>query len=141
MSEDLITKTVKSTKRLGRGRSSGKGKTSGRGMNGQKSRTGSSTKFFEGGQTKLVMRLPKNKGFKSKSVQRTLAITTAKLTELFDAGSEINVPVIADKLGVSMQTLKNIDCVKIIGSSKERLDYKFSPEVKFSKGLEKIQSK
>ncbi len=141
MSEDLITKTVKSTKRVGRGRSSGKGKTSGRGMNGQKSRTGSSTKFFEGGQTKLVMRLPKNKGFKSKTVQRTLSITAAKLIELFDAGSEINVSVVAEKLGVSLQIKKNIELVKVIGLVKERLDYKFSSDVKFSKGLEKIQSK
>jgi large subunit ribosomal protein L15 len=141
MSTDLITKTVKSTKRVGRGRSSGKGKTSGRGMNGQKSRTGSSTKFFEGGQTKLVMRLPKNKGFKSKTTKRCLTITTSKLQELFDVKNEIKIASVAQKLGVSAQIAKNIEYIKVIGSVKEKLDYKFGPEVKFSKGLEKIQSK
>ncbi len=141
MSTELIAKTVKSTKRLGRGRSSGKGKTSGRGMNGQKSRTGASTKFFEGGQTKLVMRLPKNKGFKSKTAQKSLTITTKKLTELFKSGSEIKISAVVEKLGVCAQTAKNIESIKVIGLVKEKLDYNFGPGIKFSKGLEKIQSK
>lgn len=59
--------TSKSTKvrRLGRGISAGQGKTAGRGTKGQNSRTGSKFKAgFEGGQTKLAMRLPKARGFK-----------------------------------------------------------------------------
>ena len=59
--------TSKSTKirRLGRGISAGQGKTAGRGTKGQNSRTGSKFKpGFEGGQTKLAMRLPKARGFK-----------------------------------------------------------------------------
>lgn len=49
--------------RVGRGIGSGKGKTSGRGVKGQKARTGHSTvKGFEGGQTRIFMRLPK-RGF------------------------------------------------------------------------------
>lgn len=48
--------------RVGRGIGSGKGKTSGRGVKGQKARTGSSIKGFEGGQTPIYMRLPK-RGF------------------------------------------------------------------------------
>lgn len=51
-------------KRVGRGIGSGTGKTSGRGVKGQKARTGSAMKGFEGGQTPIYMRLPK-KGFKS----------------------------------------------------------------------------
>lgn len=51
-------------KKLGRGIGSGKGKTSGRGVKGQKARTGSTIKGFEGGQTPVHMRLPK-KGFKN----------------------------------------------------------------------------
>lgn len=52
-------------KRLGRGQGSGKGKTSGRGMKGQKAR--SKTQLgFEGGQLKLIKRLPfvRGVGFK-----------------------------------------------------------------------------
>lgn len=48
--------------RVGRGIGSGKGKTSGRGVKGQKARTGSGMKGFEGGQTPVHMRLPK-RGF------------------------------------------------------------------------------
>jgi large subunit ribosomal protein L15 len=48
--------------RVGRGIGSGKGKTSGRGVKGQKARTGSTIKGFEGGQTPVHMRLPK-RGF------------------------------------------------------------------------------
>lgn len=50
--------------RVGRGIGSGKGKTSGRGVKGQKARTGSGMKGFEGGQTPVHMRLPK-RGFKN----------------------------------------------------------------------------
>ena len=49
-----------SRKRVGRGPASGTGKTSGRGMNGQKSRAGGGKGVgFEGGQTPLARRLPK----------------------------------------------------------------------------------
>ena len=51
--------------RRGRGNASGRGNTSGRGANGQKSRSGHSMKpFFEGGQTSIVQRMPKHRGFK-----------------------------------------------------------------------------
>lgn len=49
--------------RVGRGESSGKGRTSGRGNKGQMSRTGHKHKpLFEGGQMKLIRRIPK-RGF------------------------------------------------------------------------------
>ena len=48
-----------------RGNASGGGNFSGRGCNGQKSRSGHSMKpFFEWGQTSVVMRMPKHRGFK-----------------------------------------------------------------------------
>jgi large subunit ribosomal protein L15 len=68
MSEILNTlgifehKHVKKSKRTGRGRSSGLGKTCGKGQKGQKSRSGVSIGWFEGGQTPLYVRLPR-RGF------------------------------------------------------------------------------
>ncbi|MGX7576684.1 hypothetical protein [Candidatus Vidania fulgoroideorum] len=60
----------KKKKRLGRGNAS-KGNTGGRGNKGQKSRSGYSSKLFEGGQTPLYKTVPKfgmgkknNRGFK-----------------------------------------------------------------------------
>ena len=63
----------KRKKRLGRGASSGRGKTSGRGTKGQKARN-KVMKGFEGGQLKLIKRLPllrgrsRNKAFKKKPI-------------------------------------------------------------------------
>lgn len=54
-------------KRIGRGPGSGKGKTGGKGMMGQKARSGPGPyRTFEGGQNRLVRRLPYLRGFKNK---------------------------------------------------------------------------
>lgn len=56
---------VSKAKRLGRGNGSGKGNYSTKGLKGQKSRSGSGMKpFFEWGQTSIVQRIPKARGFK-----------------------------------------------------------------------------
>ena len=58
--EGYIVKTVKKSKRVGRGPGSGKGKTCGRGTKGQKSRkSGLPRPGFEGGQTPLNQRISK----------------------------------------------------------------------------------
>ena len=63
--ELTVAKTKNST-RVGRGISAGKGKTAGRGTKGQKARAGSGKKEgFEGGQTPIMKRTPKNRGFRS----------------------------------------------------------------------------
>jgi large subunit ribosomal protein L15 len=52
------------SKRVGRGVGSGKGKTSGKGMMGQKARSGPGPyRTFEGGQNRLVKRMPFKRGF------------------------------------------------------------------------------
>ena len=52
------------SKRLGRGIGSGKGKTAGKGMMGQKARRGPGPyRTFEGGQNRLVKRMPFKRGF------------------------------------------------------------------------------
>ncbi|WP_129672371.1 50S ribosomal protein L15 [Candidatus Chloroploca sp. Khr17] len=52
------------SKRVGRGHGSGKGKTSGKGMMGQKARRGPGPyRTFEGGQNRLVKRMPFRRGF------------------------------------------------------------------------------
>lgn len=56
----------KSAKRVGRGISAGQGKTAGRGTKGQSSRTGGKRRpGFEGGQTPLMKRTPKLRGFRT----------------------------------------------------------------------------
>lgn len=63
---ELTVKKNKSAKRVGRGISAGQGKTAGRGTKGQSARTGGKRRpGFEGGQTPIMMRLPKLRGFTS----------------------------------------------------------------------------
>lgn len=133
MTEEILVKAVKNTKRLGRGRSSGKGKTSGRGMNGQKSRTGSSTKFFEGGQTKLAMRLPKVKGFKSKSVKTELTVSPRQLAAMFKDGAKVDLKAVVENMGLAKNEAKLLTTLKVLDGAKIKSKYSFASEVKFTK--------
>lgn len=76
-------------KRVGRGDGSGRGTYSGRGIKGQQSRSGHGpSPAFEGGQTPLVRRLPRRRGFRNPF---RVAYTPVNLRDLarFDAGSEV----------------------------------------------------
>lgn len=96
----------KKAKRVGRGISAGQGKTAGRGTKGQSSRSGGNRRpGFEGGQTPLMMRTPKLRGFKSHR-EKTEIIKTGQLSsfsgkvdnfKLYDAGI-LSSPYIKAKL-------------------------------------------
>jgi len=131
MSEIKLAKIVKRSKRVGRGSSSGKGKTSGRGMTGQKSRTGAKTKFFEGGQTKLILRLPKAKGFKRTSKKTKVVLTSKTITELFGSKSEITRRDIIVKMKLDEKKISDIKVIKGTTDSK----FKFAGDIKLSKSL------
>ena len=76
-------------KRVGRGNASGHGTYAGRGIKGQQSRSGSSRKpGFEGGQTALIRRLPRRRGFRNPF---RVAYTPVNVKDLarFPAGSEV----------------------------------------------------
>ena len=75
----------KSPKRVGRGAGSGTGKTSGKGHKGQKSRKGVSIRWFEGGQTSLIKRLPK-RGFKSINRQESVIVNFHDITRMIENG-------------------------------------------------------
>jgi large subunit ribosomal protein L15 len=115
-----LIKIKKNTKRVGRGPASGKGKTSGRGMNGQKSRTGASTTFQDGGQTKFFMRLPKAKGFK-KADKNYTSVNAARLNDLFKSGEKVTGEEIIKRLKIEKAKEK----IKIFGLNnlKEKLEF------------------
>ncbi len=72
----------KSRMRVGRGESSGKGRTSGKGNKGQMSRTGHKHKpLFEGGQMKLIRRVPK-RGFTSMNRVEYAALNIGELVTM-----------------------------------------------------------
>lgn len=72
----------KSRMRVGRGESSGKGRTAGKGNKGQMARTGHKHKpLFEGGQMKLIRRIPK-RGFTSRNRVEYAALNIGELTKI-----------------------------------------------------------
>tara|TARA_B100000131_G_scaffold251856_1_gene245546 strand:+ start:585 stop:1061 length:477 start_codon:yes stop_codon:yes gene_type:complete len=85
--------STKQKKRLGRGTGSGIGKTCGRGHKGQKSRSGSSIKGFEGGQMPIHRRLPK-RGFKNFSKKKFNILNLGILQKAIDDGKiDIKAPL------------------------------------------------
>ena len=101
--------SVKRRKIIGRGPGSGHGKTSGRGHKGDKAR-GSSKLGFEGGQTTLHRRLPKQRGFKP-AFKKQYAIVNLGDLERFDAGTTVTPEFLLEKRVISGVR----DGVKILG--------------------------
>lgn len=76
-------------RRVGRGLGSGRGKTAGRGQKGQKSRSGfSQGAGWEGGRSRLVMRLPK-RGFNR--AKEPVQIVNVRDLDRFDDGATVDV--------------------------------------------------
>jgi large subunit ribosomal protein L15 len=107
-------------KRVGRGMGSGKGRYSGRGIKGQKARSGSHTMRagFEGGQTPIYMRLPKQRGSTSKDAMpigphrtSTVPVNLRDLERVFDDGAEVTLEALVEK-GVIKNTRTD---VKVLG--------------------------
>ena len=91
-------------KRVGRGNASGHGTYSGRGLKGQKSRAGHKPKLgFEGGQTKLIKRLPRRRGF-TNIFRKEYAAVNLRDLERFQEGTEVT-PELLKQSGV-LRTLR-----------------------------------
>ena len=98
------------SKRVGRGHGSGKGKTSGKGMNGQKARSGPNPyRTFEGGQNRLVRRLPYLRGFKNKWRIEYQVINVSDLAEW-----PADEPVTVETL-VASRAIKATKPLKMLG--------------------------
>jgi large subunit ribosomal protein L15 len=81
---------TKKRKRVGRGTGSGKGKTSTRGTKGQNARSGGGVRLgFEGGQSALIKRLPKLRGFNNRYGLDFVAVNLDMLERRFAAGAEV----------------------------------------------------
>src|SRR5579884_2401000 len=86
-------------RRVGRGHGSGRVKTSGRGQKGQNARkSGPPKPGFEGGQLKLIKRLPYKKGFKQPFKVEYRAINLDQL-KAFDDGATVD-PETLQKVGL-----------------------------------------
>lgn len=105
---------VKNRKRVGRGNASGSGTYSGRGNKGQgQHKSPHMRPGFEGGQTSLIMRLPKLKGFKNPNRVEYQVINVKDL-DIFKDGEEVNISTLLEKKLVR----KKGDPVKLLGDGK-----------------------
>lgn len=101
--------STKARRRVGRGLGSGRGKTAGRGQKGQSSRSGfSQGAGWEGGRSRLIMRLPK-RGFSR--VKEPVQIVNVGDLERFDDGTVVTV----DLLVQSGLVRKGDQPVKLLG--------------------------
>lgn len=111
---NLKPKVKKAKKRLGRGNASGHGTFCGRGCKGQGQRkSGNVRPGFEGGQTPLIMRLPKLKGFKNINKIK-YQIVNLKDLNLFNDGEEVNIETLLQKKLISKKSVP----IKILGMGK-----------------------
>ena len=94
--------------RVGRGESSGKGRTAGKGNKGQMSRTGHKHKpLFEGGQMKLIRRIPK-RGFTSPNRVEYAALNIGELAKILPGDITPEALVAAGRVGAK-------SLIKILG--------------------------
>jgi large subunit ribosomal protein L15 len=99
-----------SKKRVGRGGHTGT--YSGRAMKGQKARTVGGVRVgFEGGQTPLLRRMPKLKGFRNPNKVYYFPINVGTLEKIFDEGAKIDAKALVEK-GV----LKKEQPLKLLGN-------------------------
>ena len=99
-------------KRVGRGPGSGHGKTATRGQKGQGARTSVNLpKTFEGGQTRLTMRVPKLRGFRNRWTKRFAVLNLTRLNR-FDDGAEVRPETLLDA-GLIKEVLTGI---KVLGT-------------------------
>ena len=119
----LISNNKAKKSRVGRGIAAGSGKTAGRGTKGQKSRSGYNLpRRFEGGQTSLIQRLPKIRGFKSHAT-KPHAISIVRIEELFKDNDIISIETLIEKRLINKSPNGG---VKIIGNpSNNDLKYVF----------------
>lgn len=96
----------------GRGDSSGRGNFSGRGGKGQTARSGGGKRpGFEGGQTPLIRRMPKLKGFKNPNKVPYQVVNVEALNR-FDDGANVDIVALYENNLISHKTRP----VKILGS-------------------------
>ncbi len=124
--------STKARKRRGRGNSGGN--YSGRGMKGQGSRTGGGVRpGFEGGQTPLVRRMPKMKGFKSPNKVTYVAVNLNQLNA-FKEGEAVNVDSLKAK-----NVIKRILPVKLLATGEIKVALKITVNRASQAAIEKIK--
>lgn len=108
------TGSVKGRRRVGRGNASGHGTYCGRGCKGQGQRKSANVRpGFEGGQTPLISRLPKLRGFKNPNKVIFQVVNVGNLNDFKD-GEEVNIQTLLEKNLISKKDVP----VKVLAEGK-----------------------
>ena len=122
-------------KRVGRGDGSC-GTYSGRGMKGQSSRSGGRRRpGFEGGQTPLMMRMPKLRGFKAINKTHYQVVNVADLEEKFKAGDKVTKEMLKAE-GLIYDAKKP---VKLLGNGELKKAIEITVDLASQSALDKIE--
>lgn len=125
----------KKCKRIGRGNSAGKGTYCGRGVKGQNARTGGTRRpGFEGGQTPLLRKMPKLKGFTSPCKELFTVINVEKLN-IFENDSKVDVNSLFEKRIIRSKKHQ----IKILGKGNLEKKLEVIAETFSSSAKEKIE--
>lgn len=123
----------KARKRVGRGGITGT--YSGRGMKGQNSRSGGGVRpGFEGGQTPLIRRMPKLKGFKNFNRTDFLAVNVNRLNERFEDGAKIDIQALIEK-GFTKRPVP----VKLLGTGKIEKKFTITVDAASGSAIKKVE--
>ncbi len=123
----------KSIKRIGRGGK--KGTYAGRGVKGQNARTGGGVRVgFSGGQTPILMQLPKLKGFKNPNKVVYAPINIAQLEERFENGETVNGETLVQK-----NLLRKEMPVKLLGNGELTKKLTVSVALSSASAKEKVE--
>lgn len=102
----------KDRKRKGQGSGTGNGTFAGRGCKGQNSRSGGGVRLgFEGGQSGLLARMPKMRGFNNPNRVEAQIVNVGTLNELYKDGETVSIATLIEKGAVRANNSK----VKILG--------------------------
>jgi len=132
--------SIRHKKRIGRGNASGHGTYSTRGLKGQRSRTGGRNKLKRLGFKKILLQIPKVRGFKSDKAKNQV-VNLDEINKYFSTGKLIN-PLNLFKAGL-INSVKLP--VKILGQGELKIkDLRFE-DVKLSQSakaqIEKMSGK
>lgn len=109
----------KRKKRVGRGGASGKGKTSGRGTKGQKAR-GKVRGDFEGGQTRLIKRLPLRRGTHNLKVFKKPLVVNLEYLGVLAKGTVVDLETLIKARIVDERQARSFG-IKILGKGEIKM--------------------
>lgn len=125
--------------RIRRGRGNGsKGTFSGRGCKGQNSRSGGGIRLgFEGGQSGILARMPKLRGFKNPNRVETEAFNLYVIEDAYKDGETVNLETLLAKGIISGRNAK----VKILGDGEIKKKVTVSAQIMTSAGAKEAIEK